>query len=66
MSNVFDMLNKGGGVVVEGDVTYVTSPTPSNSDDSTKVATSEWVRDNALGVTYSKNFTLNSSSITLS
>ena len=45
MSNVFEILKRMGGVVVENGVTYVTHPNPPTGDDSQKIATTAWVRD---------------------
>lgn len=46
MSNVFEVLKRMGGVVVEENgVTYVTHPNPPANDDSQKIATTAWVRD---------------------
>lgn len=45
MSNVFEVLKRMGGVVVENDVTYVTHPNPPDNDDSQKIATTAWVKD---------------------
>ena len=45
MSNVFEVLKRMGGVVVENGVTYVTHPNPPANDDSQKIATTAWVKD---------------------
>ena len=45
MSNVFEVLKRMGGVVVEDGVTYVTHPNPPVGDNSQKIATTAWVRD---------------------
>lgn len=44
MSDIFDVLYRGG-VVTQNGVRYTTVTTPPANDNSTKVATTAWVRD---------------------
>lgn len=44
MANAFDILNIPIGDVAQGGKTYATAPTPPAGDDSTKVATTAFVK----------------------
>lgn len=44
MAGLFDLLNTVIGKITQNSVTYATAPTPPDGDNSTKVATTEFVK----------------------
>ena len=62
--NVFEQLYGIIGEITEGGKTYATAPTPPAGDDSTKVATTAWVKDKTPSIpsgnvaVWSRDFTL--------
>ena len=64
MANAFNILNIPIGDVAQGGKTYATAPTPPAGDDSTKIATTAWVKDATPSIpsgnvaVWSRDFTL--------